>query len=40
MWIPGGPNSRRPRVGVRRPVNNSGLEIIYYQLSRYKVDIA
>ena len=25
--LPGGPNSRRPRVGVLRPVNSSGLEI-------------
>ena len=40
MWIPGGPNSRRPRVGVRRPVNSSGLEIILSIVSRYNVDIA
>ena len=25
--LPGGPKSRRPRVGVLRPVNSSGLEI-------------
>ena len=24
--LPGGPNSRRPRVGVLSPVNSSGLE--------------